>query len=204
MLWFLCLITITVGFIWFFVGPILLLIIPERQSAELAGLYLQILIVGAPGFAAFEARKRFVQAQGLFAATTYVLMVAAPANALMNYLFVWKFGMGFIGTPIAVAVTDNLLPALLFLYVYFIDGRGCWGGFTKKAFRNWGPMVELASPGLVMVLAEYLAFKLLTLGASYISSTHLAAQSVLTTLTALTFQIPFSIRSLLAPVLQMS
>lgn len=193
MLWFLWLITIPIGLVWFFAEPILLLIIPERRSAELAGLYLKILLIGAPGFAAFEAAKRFVQAQGLFSATTYVLMIAAPLNALMNYLFVWKFGMGFIGAPIAVVVTDNLLPLLLFLYVYFIDGRECWGGFTKKAFRNWGPMVKLALPGLVMVLAEYLAFELLTLGASYISTTHLAAQSVLSTITALTFQVPFSI-----------
>lgn len=54
-------------------------------------------------------------------------------------------------------------------------------------------MIKLALPGLVMVLAEYLAFEVLTLASSYFSVTHLAAQSVLTTITALTFQIPFSI-----------
>jgi MATE family multidrug resistance protein len=75
--------------------------------------------------------------------------------------------------------------------VYFIDGRQCWGGFSKNAFKNWIPMVRLALPGLVMVLAEFLAFEILTLAASWIGSTHLAAQSVLSTITALTFQIPF-------------
>lgn len=54
-------------------------------------------------------------------------------------------------------------------------------------------MIKLALPGLVMILAEYLAFEVLTLASSYFSVTHLAAQSVLTTITALTFQIPFSI-----------
>lgn len=54
-------------------------------------------------------------------------------------------------------------------------------------------MIKLALPGLVMVLAEYLAFEILTLAASYFSVTHLAAQSILATLTALTFQLPFSI-----------
>lgn len=44
-----------------------------------------------------------------------------------------------------------------------------------------------------MVEAEYLAFEILTLASSYFSTTHLAAQSILGTLTALTFQIPFSI-----------
>lgn len=56
-----------------------------------------------------------------------------------------------------------------------------------------GPMIKLALPGLLMVEAEFLAFEVLTLASSYFSTTHLAAQSVLSTVTALTFQIPFPI-----------
>jgi len=44
-----------------------------------------------------------------------------------------------------------------------------------------------------MVLAEYLAFEILTLSASLISSNHLAAQSVLSTICSITFQFPFPI-----------
>ncbi|PQE03771.1 hypothetical protein CJF30_00006494 [Rutstroemia sp. NJR-2017a BBW] len=193
MLWFLWALTIPIGVLWLSAEKILEHIVPEKRSAELAGLYLRVLLIGAPGFAAFESGKRFVQAQGLFSATTYVLLICAPLNAFLNWLFVWKFEWGFIGAPIAVAVTDNLLPLLLFLYVRFIDGADCWDGFTRRAFHNWGPMIKLALPGLIMVEAEYLAFEVLTLAASYFSVTHLAAQSILSTLTALTFQIPFSI-----------
>lgn len=138
MVWFLWAITIPVGIFWLFAEHLLALIVPEKRSAELAGLYLKILLAGAPGYAAFESGKRFVQAQGLFSATTYVLLVGAPLNAFMNWLFVWHFGWGFVGAPIAVAITDNLLPIFLFLYVRFVDGRQCWNGFTWKAFHNWG------------------------------------------------------------------
>jgi len=191
MVYFLWALTIPIGIFWFFAEEILEHIVPEKESAQYAGLYLRILILGAPGYACFESGKRFVQAQGLFTATTYVLLVCAPLNAFMNWLFVWHFGWGFIGAPIAVAITDNLLPLFLFLYVRFVDGRQCWNGFTWRAFHNWGPMIKLALPGLLMVEAEYLAFEILTLAASYFGTTHLAAQSVLSTLTALTFQIPF-------------
>lgn len=85
------------------------------------------------------------------------------------------------------------MPLCLFLYVRFVDGMQCWGGFSRLALRNWGPMIRLALPGLVMVLAEFLAFEILTLSASWISTTHLAAQSVLSTLTAITYQIPFPV-----------
>jgi len=42
-----------------------------------------------------------------------------------------------------------------------------------------------------MVEAEVLAFELLTLASSYLGTTTLAAQSVLSTITSITFQIPF-------------
>jgi MATE family multidrug resistance protein len=138
MVYFLWALTIPIGVVWLFAEKILELIVPEKRSAELAGLYLRILLLGAPGYSCFESGKRFVQAQGLFSATTYVLLIAAPLNGFLNWLLVWHFELGFIGAPIAVAITDNLLPLLLFAYVYFIDGRQCWGGFTKKALVNWG------------------------------------------------------------------
>jgi multidrug resistance protein, MATE family len=136
----------------------------------------------------------------------------------MNWLFVWvgfpgarinlppccghsppcanclqRLQWGFIGAPIAITVTDFLLPILLILYVRFVAGRRCWPGVTTRALHNWGPMIWLALPGLFMLEAEYLAFETLTLASSYLGTTHLAAQTVLVTLTSLTFQIPFSV-----------
>lgn len=193
MIYFLLAITIPIGIIWLSAEQILSAIVPEKETARLAGIYLKILLIGAPGYAAFESGKRFVQAQGLFSATLWVLLICAPINAVLNWALVWKLKLGFIGAPIAVAITDNLLPVTLLGYVLLVDGRQCWGGFEQRALKNWGPMIKLAVPGLVMVLAEFLAFEILTLAASYLSTTHLAAQSVLSTLTALTFQIPFPV-----------
>lgn len=193
MVYFLWLVTVPIGIIWLSGTAILSAIVPEKRTAELAGLYLKILLAGAPGYAAFESGKRYVQAQGLFYANLYVLLICAPLNAAMNYLFVWKLGWGFVGAPIAVAIIDNILPLVLFTYVYLFKGRECWGGFSRKALKNWWPMIRLALPGLIMVLAEFLAFEILTLAASWIGSTHLAAQSVLSTVTALTYQVPFPV-----------
>jgi MATE family multidrug resistance protein len=143
MTYFLWLLILPIACVWLEAEDILALMIPERRSAELAGIYLRIIILGTPAMVAFEGGKRFVQAQGLFHATTYVLMIAAPINVLMNYLFVWKFGWGYVGAPIAVVVTQNLLPLLLFLYVWLIDGSQCWGGLSKRAFTNWGIVAHM-------------------------------------------------------------
>lgn len=191
MVYFLWLVTIPVVIIWAFGTQILSLIVPEKETARLAGLYLRILIAGAPGYAAFESGKRYLQAQGLFSANMYILLICAPLNALMNYIFVWRLDWGFVGAPIAVAITENIMPLLLFLYIRFVDGYQCWGGFDRRALKNWGPMIRLAIPGLIMVLAEFLAFEILTLSSSWLGPTTLAAQSVLGSVTGIMFQFPF-------------
>ncbi|KXX77941.1 Ethionine resistance-conferring protein 1 [Madurella mycetomatis] len=190
MTYFLLLLLIPVAAVWLNAEPILALMI-EKESAALAATYLRIILLGAPAYASFEGGKRFVQAQGLFHATTYVLLVAAPANILLNWLFVWKFGWGFKGAPLAVAITQNMLPLLLFFYVWKVDGSQAWGGFRRAALRNWGPMIRLALPGMIMVVAEWFAFEILTLASGRIGVATLAAQSVLVTVTSTTFQIPF-------------
>ncbi|KAI9789812.1 MAG: hypothetical protein M1816_005729 [Peltula sp. TS41687] len=190
MTYFLWLVTIPIALLWYYSAPLLRKIIPDPEVANLAGLYLKILIFSAPASAAFESGKRFVQAQGLFNASLGVLLICAPLNAFLHWFFVWRLGWGFIGTPIAVSVTYNVLPLMLFLYVYFINGRECWPGFSYRALKNWGPMIRLAIPGLIMFEAEYMAFEILTLAASYLSTGHLGAQAVLANLTTLSYRIP--------------
>ena len=35
------------------------------------------------------------------------------------------------------ALTQNMMPLLLVLYVWRVDGQRCWGGFSRRAFENW-------------------------------------------------------------------
>ncbi|KAJ5227573.1 uncharacterized protein N7469_007579 [Penicillium citrinum] len=191
MIYFLWVVTIPIAVLWYFSEHILAKIVPEKRVAEMAGLYLKVALLGTPGFACFESGKRYLQAQGVFSASLWVLLVCAPLNAFMNWFFVWKLGWGFIGAPIAVAVTENLMPICLFAYIYFAVGSECWCGFTRRAFDNWGPMIRLALPGLIMVEAECLAFEVLTLASSYLGTSELAAQSILSTISSITWQIPF-------------
>ncbi|KOS18348.1 Ethionine resistance-conferring protein 1 [Escovopsis weberi] len=189
---FLLLCCIPVALLWLFAAEaILLRLVPESEIALLSAMYLKVMVFAIPGTILFECGKRFTQAQGLFKATTYVLLFAAPFNILLTYIFVFQLGYGFVGAPMAIAVTDNLLPLLLFTYIYFVDGRQCWGGFSKRALTNWWVMIRLALPGMIMVEAEWFAFEILTLLASRFGANYLAAQSAITTLGSIAFQLPF-------------
>lgn len=89
MIYFLWLVTIPIAVLWYFSEHILAKIVPEKRVAELAGLYLKIALLGTPGYACFESGKRYLQAQGVFSASLWVLLVCAPLNAFMNWFFVW-------------------------------------------------------------------------------------------------------------------
>ena len=89
MVYFLWCITIPIVVLWLNSTAILKVVLPEPKIAELAGKYLKVLTLGAPGYAAFESGKRFTQAQGLFKASTLVLFICAPLNMFLNWLFVW-------------------------------------------------------------------------------------------------------------------
>lgn len=52
-------------------------------------------------------------------------------------------------------------------------------------------MLKLALPGLIMLEAQFLAFEILALVSAQFGSAHLAAQSIIITITTSTFQLPF-------------
>ncbi|CAK7895817.1 ethionine resistance-conferring protein 1 [[Candida] anglica] len=183
------------SFIWWYSGSFLKKLIPDEELAMMAQSYLRINIIGAPGLLLFETGKRYLQAQHIFNAGTYVLLIVAPLNFLFNWLLVWHpvTGLGFIGAPIAVSIIYWLTSILLLCYVLFIDGKKCWGGIDfVKSCQNWHPMLKLALPGLIMVEAEYLAFEILTIFAASFGTNQLAAQSIAANVGSLAFQLPFA------------
>ncbi|CAL9733587.1 ethionine resistance-conferring protein 1 [Monosporozyma servazzii] len=186
---------------WYWSESILSTMIPDRELCHLAARYLKVTSFGVPGFILFECGKRFLQCQGIFHASTIVLFVCAPLNAFMNYLFVWdkRFGIGYLGAPLSVAINYWLMAFGLLAYTLFskndTNPLKCWNGIVKKhqVFKNWKKMFNLALPGIVMVEAEFLGFEILTIFASHISTDALGAQSIVATIASLAYQVPFSI-----------
>lgn len=80
--------TIPIGALWLCSPYYLVKLIPERDIAHLAGRFLRIYLIGAPGYGIFESAKRFTQAQGNFTIPLVVAIVCAPLNILWNWLFV--------------------------------------------------------------------------------------------------------------------
>ncbi|ODQ79529.1 hypothetical protein BABINDRAFT_171715 [Babjeviella inositovora NRRL Y-12698] len=194
---------IPVALFWFYGAEyVLQFLVPEPHLVVLSSLYLRWIILGVPGFVVFETGKRYLQAQGIFNASTYILCCVAPINVVLNYLLILSptYGLGFIGAPIAVSITYYLMALGLLLFVFLnrnnaeLQPLKCWGGLDlRNAFRNWLALFALGLPGVIMVVSEFLAFEALTFMAAYLGPTHLAAQSIMASLCLISFQVPFAV-----------
>lgn len=90
------------------------------------------------------------------------------------------------------------MALLLALYVRFVNGYQCFGGFSTKALRNWKPMLKLAGPGVIMICSEWWAVEAMAMAASYLGTVNLAAHSIIQATANFTFQIPFSVSAVVA------
>ncbi|KAK4517134.1 mRNA-decapping enzyme subunit 2 [Mucor velutinosus] len=189
----LALLFVPIACVWLNATPIMLKFNQDPELAEFAGLFLRYLLPGAPAYIAFEATKRYLQAQGIMHASTYSMLVTAPLNFVLNYMFVYTFGMGFIGAPLATSFSYWLMFLLLLAYIRFVKGSEGWGGWSRECLKGWWPFIKLASSGIVIICAEWTAFEVSSLAASYLGTTDLAAQSILLTLSSATYTIPMGI-----------
>lgn len=202
MLVFMALCCVPIAAVWLFSPQILGLFIRQQHLAAMAGAFLRWSIVGLPGYAAFEALKRFLQAQGDFRTAVFVLVVCTPANIALSWLFAFRLDMGLEGAALGAALTNDLRPVLLLLYLVVVPAgrrsvaRG-WGGFASPealfSSSSWGPMVRLSVAGSAVNLGEWAAFEIVAFSTSYLSTRHLAAQSVLTTASIVAWHVPFSV-----------
>ncbi|OWB54370.1 hypothetical protein B5S28_g217 [[Candida] boidinii] len=165
----------------------------DEELLELCVSYLQIVPIGAPAIVIFECGKRFLQSQNKFSAPTRVIVFAVPLTLLLNTIFLDK--LDIFGPVAAFVITYWCMALSLGVYIFKIDGYQCWDFDTELVdlFTGWSQFFQLGIPGVLMILSEALAFQILTLLSTKFGETQLAAQSVVSTLASLAFQIPFSI-----------
>ncbi|ORX94021.1 MATE efflux family protein [Basidiobolus meristosporus CBS 931.73] len=184
-----------ISYLWWNAEYLLLWLNQDPELAALSGVFMRYLLPGAFPFVCFECLKRYLQAQGIMHASTYVLLITSPLNMFTNYWFVWgePFNLGFIGAPLATSCTYMLMLVLLILYTKYVAGGDCWGGWSRKALEGWAPFLKLALPGTVMICCEWWAFEVSALATAYFGTTSLAAQSIILTTCSMFYTVPMGI-----------
>ncbi|CAO3677123.1 unnamed protein product [Umbelopsis vinacea] len=186
-----------VSILWWYAEKVFLVLGQDPVVAQKAAVFVRMMIPTAPAFGIFEALKKFLQAQGIFSAGTYMLLIGAPLNLILNYFLVWSptFSIGYIGGPLSTCISSWVIVFLTALYIRYVNGGAAWGGFSKAALNvaDWIPFLKLAIPGILLICTETWAFEIITLAASWMGTTSLAAQSVIWTTQTTLYTLPFGI-----------
>ncbi|KAI0819458.1 MATE efflux family protein [Trametes gibbosa] len=182
--------------IWFSSESILLFLKQEPEVARLAAVYLKWSAIGLPAYAFNSISRRYFQSQGLFTVPTRIILGVAPMNAVLNYVLVWgpePVRLGFIGAPIATAISFNLISIMSIIYGVFFVPKTAWHPLSMRCFTSLGVLVQLGLSGVGQVASEWWSWELVGLAASQLGPTALATQSVLLVSASTTYQAPFAL-----------
>ncbi|KAJ2694428.1 ethionine resistance protein [Coemansia spiralis] len=177
--------------LWY-LEPLLLLLRQDPAVAALCGMYTRIQLLGVLPWLFFECVKRFLQAQGIMHASTYVLVAVTPVHLAGSYFLTIspRLGAGMAGAAAANALTNWLLLTGIVAYVRWSKAWAAWGGWSAQALWAMPQYLYLAVPSTIMVCAEWWILDLLALAASYLGSVPLAAQSIIINTCSIAYQVP--------------
>ncbi|KAJ6110506.1 hypothetical protein N7486_002741 [Penicillium sp. IBT 16267x] len=184
---------VPVAVIWACSDPIFRALGQDPELSYQSSRFLTCLIPGGLGYIFFEIMKKYLQAQGIMRAGTYVLMITSPLNAVLCYTFCYTLKIGILSAPLAANISYWLSFILLVLYAKYIAGFECWGGWSRDAFKNLGIFTRLAVLGILHVGTEWWAFEIVALAAGRLGTISLASQSVIMTADQIMNTIPFGI-----------
>ncbi|KAJ3343511.1 hypothetical protein HDU93_008170 [Gonapodya sp. JEL0774] len=181
------------GFFWFHVEKVLLLLGQDPEVSRLAGRFCIFLLPGLLPVLWFECLKKYCQAMGYMRVPFYVQLVTVPVHLFTAYFLIQQndTAIGFDGAAVSLCITYTLQFLILGVYISMTKGFGRWGGLDKRSLDNWWPMVRLAIPGVFLLCGEYWAYEIIALLAGVFGESALAAQTIaLLTLTC-TYQIVY-------------
>lgn len=144
-----------------------------------------------------RSSSRYFQSQGLFMVPTQIILVIAPINAFLNLSTPVRgpepIALGFVGAPLATAISFNLISIASIVYGIFFVPSTAWHPFSRRSFTSLGVLVKLGLGGIGQTASEWWSWELIGLAASLLGPTVLAAQSVLLVSASTAFQVPFSL-----------
>jgi MATE family multidrug resistance protein len=118
---------------------------------------------------------------GLFVVPTRVILAVSPINAALNYvlgeqylfilpsigslhsLSVWgpePVRIGFIGAPIATAISFNLISISSVIYGIFYVEKTTWHPISRRSFSDLGLLVRLGLAGVGQIASAWWSWEL--------------------------------------------
>jgi len=124
-------------------------------------------------------------------------VVGTCLHALNNYIFVFVFDLGVIGTGISEVITYAfLLSTTVFLTRNLEELRGTSDvtPFSQPVLKGLGQYFSIGYPTMVLMFLDWSTFEFMTLMSGLLSVVEQASQILLLNICSQLFQIPYGIQ----------
>ena len=176
--------------------PLLLAFHMTEDFSNVAGRYAFCVILVTPFMGMQRSIGMWLVSQKINMPRLVAVSVAIPLHAAMTVAVMAYSTFRYEGAGVAMTISTALQAGLL--YAYICCSSACansWKGFTRQAFKDWGPYLAVAIPGVLMN-TEYFVGELLTLAATLLPDPDacLSALSIYQLTQTTFYQIPSGIR----------
>ncbi len=170
----------------------LLLFGQQPEVASLAGAYCSVLALAVPAELAFVYAMRFFQAMEKVQSATISVVAANLLNVLANYIFIYQFDLGVLGSAWASCLSTY---GMCFILLWRL--RADIGMFCKKYYRYSSAIIhriwKLGWPTGLQFSLEVWGFVLSVLFAGWIGTESQAAHAIVLNIASVCFMVPLGL-----------
>jgi multidrug resistance protein, MATE family len=172
----------------------------DPAVAAEVGRFLHALMLGAPAFIAFSALRSLLSALERTRAIMVVLLFCILSNALLNWVLIYgHFGLpalGIVGSGLASAINQWLMPIGLLLYIRLapsLASLDVLGGMRPRQWRDMTELLRLGLPIAGIITLENGVFLAAGLMVGLFGAAALGAHHVVLNCAATSFMIPLGV-----------
>jgi len=170
------------------------------ETQDLAVRYLQIIVPSLPLMVLGMAGGAVLRAHGDATRSMYATLAAAGANAVLDPLFIFGFGLGLDGAAIAT-VLSRVVLAFMGLYPVF-KHHGGFAPIRWAALKaDLKPIYDIAFPATLTNLATPVGSAFVTRMASEFGELAVAGMAIVGRLTPVAFGLIFALSGAVGPIL---
>lgn len=192
--------------------PFFLVLGQDPEVARLTGYFCMLLIPGMVFSSWYRVYVTYLVAQQRVLLQMFIAISALVVNAILNWMFIFGFGMGFAGAPIATSLCRLLQFVSLIIAIAVIDRapRSKSDPSSEissdtesvnimsqllEALRPSGILqfLKYAIPGSVATMLEVIGWESSVIIAGFLGEAVVAAHGIVLNLTLITFCVPLGI-----------